>query len=130
MVQQPNSSKFLVTPEKQKGLVSVTKTPEGVTNFQWTSRATQASEMRFMLFPGEVTYKKVNTGREGDRVYMMKWNNNNGRILMYWMQDKSSDKDDSNCTKMNAIINNQNTLPSAPMDAGQWMNSVKYSKNE
>lgn len=37
-------------------------------------------------------YKKVDTGREGERVYLMEIAGN--RRFFYWMQDKDADKDE------------------------------------
>lgn len=37
-------------------------------------------------------YKKVDTGREGERVYLLEIAGN--RRFFYWMQDKDSDKDE------------------------------------
>lgn len=42
--------------------------------------------------PEEAVYKKVDTGREGERVYLMEIAGN--RRLFYWMQDKDADKDE------------------------------------
>lgn len=37
-------------------------------------------------------YKKIDTGREGERVYLMEIAGN--RRLFYWMQEKDADKDE------------------------------------
>lgn len=45
-----------------------------------------------IILPEEAVYKKVDTGREGERVYLMEIADN--RRLFYWMQDKDADKDE------------------------------------
>lgn len=41
--------------------------------------------------PQEAVYKRVDTGREGDRVFLMEIV---GVRSFFWMQDKSPDKDE------------------------------------
>lgn len=43
--------------------------------------------------PEEAVYKKVDTGTEGERVFILELAGN--QRYMYWMQDKSSDKDEA-----------------------------------
>lgn len=45
-----------------------------------------------IILPEEAVYKKIDTGREGERVYLMEIAGN--RRFFYWMQDKDSDKDE------------------------------------
>lgn len=45
-----------------------------------------------IILPEEAVYKKVDTGREGERVYLMEIAGN--RRFFYWMQDKDADKDE------------------------------------
>lgn len=52
-----------------------------------------------IILPEEAVYKKVDTGHEGERVFILEIAGN--RRFFYWMQDKSSDKDEvSICTKV------------------------------
>lgn len=48
--------------------------------------------------PEEAVYKKVDTGREGDRVYIMEIGGD--RRFFYWMQDKSPTKDEVRCRRL------------------------------
>lgn len=45
-----------------------------------------------IILPEEAIYKKVNTGREDDRVFLMEIGGNHR--LFYWMQDKNAEKDE------------------------------------
>eukprot|EP01038_Epipyxis_sp_PR26KG_P008422 gene8422-11390_t len=98
--------KFSVTPDLRKGTISITRA-EGVVHFKWTNSMNGAVEDDRMVFPGECIFKKVCTGvgRERDRVYMLKFLSGN-QTLMFWMQDKSIDKDEDNVKKINELINN------------------------
>ena len=46
-----------------------------------------------IILPEEAVYKKVDTGREGERVFLMEIAGN--RRFFYWMQDKDADKDEA-----------------------------------
>ena len=100
------TGKYRVTPNKKKGLLSLFL-QDGLVKVRWTDRGTNSVADEFIVMPEEVTLKKINTGREGDRVYLLKWNNVN-RKHMYWMQDKKPDKDDENITKFNDFARNPN----------------------
>eukprot|EP01041_Mallomonas_annulata_P008918 gene8918-18455_t len=107
MVPQPGG-KFLVNPELQKGMISLTKTNDNLISFQWADRTTHSVDAGLILFPDDVDFKKVNTGRSNDRVYMLKWRTG-GKVLMFWLQDKNTAKDAENSTKVNELINNPNS---------------------
>lgn len=49
-------------------------------------------EQDIIILPEEAEYKKVDTGREGERVYLLEIGGN--RRFFYWMQDKSLEKDE------------------------------------
>ena len=67
-----------------------------------------------MVFPNDVRYYKVDTGRAQDRVYMLQWQSGSNRRFCFWMQDKSADADEENCRKLNEYIQN----PPEPEAAG------------
>lgn len=75
-------------------------------HFQWKDRSSGHVIDDFMVFPGDAVLSKVNTGREKDRVYLLKWQGGVNRKFMFWMQDKSADQDDQNCKKFNEYISN------------------------
>lgn len=54
-------------------------------------------------------YKKVDTGREGERVYLMEIAGN--RRFFYWMQDKDSDKDEVGMRACNRSKRNRQPEP-------------------
>lgn len=63
----------------------------------------------FIIFPNDAKFIKVNTGREGDRVYLLQYNNSTRRFF-FWMQNKDSSKDDELTKKLN---DNMNATPGA-----------------
>ena len=79
----------------------------GLLNVRWTDRSNDNVDEEYIVFPDEVTLKKVNTGRDGDRVVLLKWNSGNRR-LMFWLQDKEATKDDENISKFNDFVKNPN----------------------
>lgn len=73
MVEIPGSGGiFRVTPDKRKGTLSL-RTQDGLTKIVWTDRTQSgAAGEEVIVFPDEVVFKRVNTGRDGDRVYLLK----------------------------------------------------------
>ena len=96
------NGKFTCTPDTRKGAISLVL-QDSILHFQWKDRARGTKEDDRMLFPGDATFKKVNTGRPTDRVYVLKFIS--GLSLMFWMQDKGAEKDEEICTKLNTYIN-------------------------
>lgn len=58
-----------------------------------------------IIFPEDASFKKVDTGRQGDRVYLLQYKSSSRRFF-FWMQDAKSDKDDQNATKVHDYMNN------------------------
>lgn len=66
---------------------------------------------------GDCEFKKVKTGREQDRVYMLKYMSG-GQRLMYWMQNKSTEKDEELVKKINDLFNNPNAATTTASSGG------------
>jgi len=114
MIRHPTENKFTVTPEPARGQITLKKTLDNLVSLEWQDRTTQTTEHTWLLLlPGEVDFKKVKTGREGDRIYMLKWKNEE-QIMMFWMQEKSPQNDAENCAKFNNYINNPESHPPPP----------------
>jgi hypothetical protein len=77
---------------------------DGLTHYQWSDRTTGTVVDDFMVFPGDAVLAKVSTGKETDRVYLLKWHGGADRKFMFWMQDKSPEEDEQNCRKFNEYI--------------------------
>lgn len=87
-------------------------------HFKWTNGVTNSVEDDRIVFPGEYVFKKVKTGREEgtDRVYMLKYQSGDQR-MMYWLQDKSTDKDEQTVKTVNDFLTNPNAVVVAPAGA-------------
>lgn len=97
--------KFRVSADLRKGQVSFVKSPDGLRHFKWGDRSGSAVD-DLIIFPDEASFKRVRTGREGDRVFVLKFNTGDRKFL-FWMQDKlTADKDDEICAKVNQCLNN------------------------
>ncbi|EFC42341.1 predicted protein [Naegleria gruberi] len=93
----------VVKADNRKGkIVLVAGSDEDpLVHFQWRDRSDKVIE-DFILFPGDVTFSKVDKVKDG-RVYLLKFTN--GREAFYWMQEPSADKDAEYEKKINEYIN-------------------------
>ena len=108
-----STGQYLITADTRRGTISLVKNPnDGLLHFTWADRDTGNTEDDRMLFPDEAVWKKVNTGRAGDRVFLLQLKSSN-QVLMFWMQDKSAEKDDEVVTKINNFINNPSSVDAA-----------------
>jgi 26S proteasome regulatory subunit N13 len=57
------------------------------------------------MFPDDATFSRVDTGREGDRVYLLQYKNS-ARRFFFWMQHKDSSRDEELAKKVNDFMNN------------------------
>lgn len=70
-----------------------------------------------MIFPDELKCLKVKTGRDNDRIHLLKYNTGQ-QFLMFWMQDKSTDKDKDIHKKLNDLLHNPAAAASSSSAAG------------
>ncbi|CAN0417128.1 unnamed protein product, partial [Ectocarpus sp. 12 AP-2014] len=121
-VSDKGGDKFHITPDLRKGTISLFKGPDDqLMHFAWKERPSGTVVDDIIILPEEAVYKKVDTGREGERVYLMEIAGN--RRFFYWMQDKDSDKDEENMKKVNELTNSPpaDDAPSARGGAGTDM---------
>eukprot|EP00752_Nemacystus_decipiens_P008109 g7249.t1 len=103
-VSDKGGDKFHITPDLRKGTISLFKGPDDqLMHFSWKERPSGNVVDDVIILPEEAVYKKVDTGREGERVYLMEIAGN--RRFFYWMQDKDADKDEENMKKVNELTN-------------------------
>ena len=136
----PNG-KHTVTCDPRAGKIALIKGNDGLLHFKWINGLTNKVEDDRIVFPGEYTFKKVKTGRENctDRIYMLKYQTGTQR-LMYWMQDKSNEKDEETVKKVNDFLLNPNAVVAEPAATGaaagagagsvvspdEWMRMIGY----
>lgn len=89
-----------------------------MTHFQWSDRSTGSVVDDFMVFPGDAVLSKVTTGRDTDRVYLLKWQGGASRKFMFWMQEKSPAEDEENCRKFNEYIITPPPVEGVPAASG------------
>lgn len=97
--------KFLIAPDLKKGKVCLSRGDDQLLHFQWIDRQTGASPEDFIIFPDDATFGRVDTGRAGDRVFILQYRNSPRRFF-FWMQSKDSSRDDELAKKVNDYMNN------------------------
>ena len=79
---------------------------DGLLHFTWSDRMRNSVVDDIILFPEEAEFIKVETGKEGDRVYVLQYHHSS-RKFMFWFQDKGhAEEDDERCEKVNKLMNN------------------------
>lgn len=100
----PNAAgKIVVTPDTRRCRITLESGSDSLLHFRLVDRSNGACSLDRIIFPHEVEFKKVRTGTDTDRVFQLKLGGN--QRFLYWMQDKSADKDEENCRKMNKFCN-------------------------
>lgn len=109
----PNADgKFQCSADKRKGSVTLVSTPDQLLHFRWTDRTSGQVVDDRIIFPGDATFKSVNTGKDEERVFVLKMNSG-GAPMMFWMQDKSNEKDKENVDKLNDMMTNPASVQAA-----------------
>lgn len=111
------NGKYLVSPDPRRGIIDMKWTANGssgsgsgsnggLLKLEWIDRRTNATVDSLTIFPeDDCTYSKVDTGREGDRVYLLQYGNNSERRFFFWMQEKEEgNQDEENCVKINMYM--------------------------
>jgi len=100
------SGKFLISPLLEKGQLQIVKDGQGITKFQWKNRISDVIDPTcdHMIFPGDASFKKVNTGREKDRVVLLQFTTNPDRRFFFWLQDKNEEKDEELIQKISDVL--------------------------
>lgn len=91
---QPSASQ---QPAENSDVLTFLNVPFGLHNCCCLFRLCANTQQDVIILPEEAVYKKVDTGREGERVYLMEIAGN--RRFFYWMQDKDADKDEVSVMK-------------------------------
>jgi len=92
-----------VTPDKRKGLVQLTQSPDSLIHFIWKDRTTGAIEDDLIIFPEEATMKKISQCTTG-RIFLLEFKASSKKHF-FWLQESKDDKDDEYIKKINEYIN-------------------------
>lgn len=113
------NGKFLVNADLRRGTVVLSKGSDSLLHFKWSTLSSGSIEDDRIIMPGECIFKKVKTGRDIDRVYVLKFNYGNLRLL-FWMQNKENN-DEEVVKKVNQILN-PSTEPA--QSSSDWLSQM------
>lgn len=85
----------------------------GHVKLEWKDRRTKTTVTVATIHnsandPDNATFERVNTGREGDRVYLLQFGNFVIERHFFWMQDKEEELDEANCISVNLYLSDFN----------------------
>jgi hypothetical protein len=118
MERQPNG-KYMVTPDTRRGEINMVWTTTsssaagasanpaavaagGHLKLEWRDRRTRNVVNTIAIMPSDDwTFQRVETGREGDRVYLLQCGTNSESRHFFWMQDRNEELDEELCVKVN-----------------------------
>lgn len=95
---------LVVTPSPRKGQIQVVRDESDMLHFQWKDRTAGSVVDDVLVFAGDCTFEKIETGVEADRVYMLQFKAQKERRWFYWMQDKMDAEDEANVKKVVAAL--------------------------
>lgn len=104
--ERSGASKLRIRADPRRGEVRLVRSPEGMINVQWRDRTTGNMEINLECFPDDVTFKRIRTGREEDRVYELNFVSAADRRFFFWMQEPAVEKDAENARKLVETVNN------------------------
>jgi len=118
IAERMENGKYLVSPDPRRGIIDMkwiangssgssgAASGGGLLKLEWMDRRTNATVDSLTIFPeDDCTYSKADTGREGDRVYLLQYGNNSERRFFFWMQEKEEgNEDEDNCVKINMCL--------------------------
>lgn len=132
------TGKYFLKPDSRRGTINLSwktsvsnsarrssETSKGVLLFEWKDRRTCATVDSFPILPTDnCSYTKVDTGREGDRVYLLQFGKSKDRRYFYWMQENDiKNSDEENCVKINMYMCD-------PNEAVMASKNINASKDE
>lgn len=82
-------NKLRLAPDNRKGQLAVQHDNEGMVHVKWTDRSTGSVGLDRVVFPHDITFKRIRTGKDTDRVYELKYTANNNRFF-FWMQVRTN----------------------------------------
>jgi hypothetical protein len=103
-VEDKGNNKFLITPDRRKGQLTLLKHVDELTHLQWKDRTTNTVVEDVIVMPHDAHFTRVNTGRTKDRVYMLQYQGGSSRRFFFWMQNASDEKDEEVVTRLNTCM--------------------------
>jgi hypothetical protein len=112
----PIENRFRVEADDRRGLLSLEKGQDGAIHFLWKDRQTMQAVDDFLVFPGDQTLEKVDTGRPEDRIYLLTFKTSADRRFFFWMQEPDATKDEERVKDFNRFMND--VAATAPPPSG------------
>ena len=78
---------------------------DGATHLIWKDRQTLQVVDDMLVFPGDQSFEKVDTGRPNDRVYLLSFKTSASRRFFFWMQEPDATKDEERIREFNKLMN-------------------------
>jgi len=103
-VEDKCNNKFLITPDRRKGQLTLLKHVDELTHLQWKDRTTNTVIEDVIVMPHDAYFARVNTGRTKDRVYILQYQGGSSRRFFFWMQSASDEKDEELVTRLNECM--------------------------
>ena len=104
------SNKLRIAADPRKGILSVSRQPDGMIHIQWRDRSTGALGFDRPAFPDDVTFKRIKTPDVKDRVYELKYkasgDSPTAQRWFFWMQESKPEEDEENIKKFINSIDN------------------------
>jgi len=97
--------KFRIEADERKGRISLVSGTDGAIHLYFKLRPSGEVVEDILVFPNNQTFSKVDTGRSGDRVYLLQFKRSTRRFF-FWMQGSNSADDETNCRKLNEYMDN------------------------
>jgi len=102
-----DSGKIKVTPKPERGWLELKSDTGEYTTLMWRNRETEqlSPSDELILMPNSIKLVRVQTPKETDRVYRVKWTNG-GNNIMFWLQDKNASRDEILIQRFNDKVAN------------------------
>ena len=101
----PVENRFRVEADDRRGLVLLEKGPDGAIHLIWKDRQTLQVVDDLLVFPGDQTLDRVDTGRPEDRIYLLTFQTSATRRFFFWMQEPDASKDEERVKEFNRLMN-------------------------
>jgi len=95
----------MVTADKKRGKIKLSKDEQGLLKFQWFNRISNQKELDLTVFPTSAKWEKVSECTDG-RVFLLRMMGSN-RKHFFWMQEPKDDKDEEIFTNINKLCNGE-----------------------
>jgi hypothetical protein len=104
------SNKLRIAADPRKGILSVSRQPDGMIHKHWRDPSTGALGCDRPAFPDDITFKRIKTPDVKDRVYELKYkasgDSPTAQRWFFWMQESKPEEDEENIKKFINSIDN------------------------